>query len=132
VGGNLRLGPVRVFLHWLDSELDATVANRPAQTNRMLHLGAHWLAMPLTPVKLAWYRNDGKALNGVAGRDGRKETWVLSGEYFLSKRSSLHLAVASNRFSGGYRLEPANIAGLGHDPNSAGTRVVTAGIRHDF
>jgi predicted porin len=132
VGGNLRVGPVRLYLHLLDSHLDATVANRPNQKNRLLHLGANWQAADLVTVRAAWYQDDGKALNGVVGRDGGKDTLVLSGEYGLSKRTSLHLAVASNRFDGGYRLEPGNLAGLGRDPNASSTRAVTAGVRHDF
>jgi predicted porin len=132
VGGNLRLGPVRLYVHWLDSDLEASVANRPNQTNRLLHLGANWQASDLVTVKAAWYQDDGKALNGVVGRDGKKETLVLSAEYFLSKRTSLHAALASNRFDGGYRLEPTNLAGLGRDTNASSTRALTAGIRHDF
>lgn len=132
VGGNLPLGPVRLYLHYLDSKLDATVANRPTQTNKVVHLGASWQATPQTVVKLALYDDRGKALNGVAGRDGKKTTWVASGEYFLSKRTSLHAAAFSNRFADGYKLEAVNIAGLARDPASSSTQGVTLGMRHDF
>jgi predicted porin len=131
-GGNLALGPVRLYLHWIDSDLDATVANRPNQTNRFVHLGANWQAGSQVVVKAAWYSDKGTALNSVVGRNGKKDTTVLSAEYLLSKRSSLHAAVARNAFDGGYKLEPTNIAGLGRDPNASSTRVLTFGLRHDF
>lgn len=132
VGGNALLGPVRLYLHYLDSELEPTAINRLNQTNRLLNLGANWSVTPLTIVKAAIYNDKGKALNGINGRNGTKDSYVVSTEYLLSKRTSLHAAVTSNGFKDGYKLEPQNIAGLGRDPNASSTRTYSAGIRHDF
>ncbi len=133
VGGNVPLGPVRLYLHYVDSSLDsATLANRPEQTNKIWSLGASWQAAPNVSLKAAYVDDKGKALNTVAGRDGTKRTVVASAEYYLSRRTSLHAGVFSNRFSDGYQLEPVNIAGLARNPTSSSTNGVTAGIRHDF
>jgi predicted porin len=132
IGGNGLVGPVRLYLHYLEGELEPTVANRLTQTNKMIHLGANWSVTPQITLKLAAYHDKGKAMNGVAGRDGTKKTYVTSAEYFLSKRTSLHVAATSNSFSGGYRLDPLNINGLGRDPSLSSTSTFSTGIRHDF
>ena len=133
LGGNVLLGPVRLYLHYIDSELEsATLANRPAQTNKIWNLAASWQAAPNVLVKASYYDDKGKALNSVVGRDGKKTSLIASAEYFLSKRTSLHVGAFSNHFTGGYKLDPVNIAALARDPASSTTSGVTAGIRHDF
>ena len=132
VGGNVLLGPVRLYLHYMDNKLEPTAINRVNQTNKMVHLGANWMATEQTSIKLAHYQDDGKGLNGIVARDGKKTTDVLSAEYQLSKRSSVHVAATSNRFTGGYKLEAVNLAGLARDANASSTRTYSAGIRHDF
>jgi predicted porin len=132
VGGNVQLGPVRLYVHYLDGELEPTAINRVNQTNQFVHLGVSWNVTPAAVVKVAGNRDEGKGLNGIAGRNGTKTTWVASGEYFLSRRTSLHVAATSNSFSGGYRQEAVNLAGLGRDPAASSTRTLSAGMRHDF
>lgn len=132
VGGNGKLGPVTLYLHVIDAALEPTVAGRRTQDNRVVHLGAHWLATPLVSVKIGLYDDKGRDLNGIAGRNGKKETVVLSAEYSLSRRTSLNVVAFENRFTDGYKLDPANIAGLNRDPNASSTRGLSAGIRHDF
>lgn len=132
VGGNVLVGPVRLYLHVVDSQIDPLVAGRLEQTNQIVHLGANWQPAQLVVVRAGYYRDRGTSINGVAGRDGTKTTWVLAGDYLLSKRTSLNLGLASNRFSGGYAIDPVNIAGLGRDPAASSTRMLSAGIRHDF
>lgn len=132
VGGNGRLGPVTLYVHFIDAALESTVAGRRTQDNRIVHLGAHWLATPQWSVKAGLYDDKGKDLNGIAGRDGKKETRVLSAEHSLSRRTSLNAVVFQNRFTDGYKLDPANIAGLNRDPGASSTRGFSAGIRHDF
>lgn len=132
VGGNLKLGPTRLFVHHMASELDPSAVGRVVQKNRITHLGVDWQALPLTSLKLAFYNDRATAMNGVAGRNGSKNTWVASAEYHLSKRSSVHLGWFSNRFSGGYKLDPVNISALGRDATAASTTGYTAGIRHNF
>ncbi|WP_182285411.1 hypothetical protein [Comamonas testosteroni] len=51
-------------------------------------------------------------MDGVEGRDGTKNSYVLSGDYAISKRTSLNVGVFTNQFQKGCRLEPINIAAL--------------------
>lgn len=138
VGGNALVGPVRLYLHFIDASLDsatqpaAPAPLRVAQKNRIVHLGAVWQAQAATTIKAAYYHDRGRDLNGVTGRDGVKSTWVLSAEYALSRRTSLNAAVFSNRFTDGYRLDPVNLAALGRDPNASTVQGYTVGLRHDF
>ncbi len=132
IGGNAPIGPARLYLHVLSSRLDPTVAGRQTQTNKIVHVGAQWTAAPTLILKTGLYHDRGRSLNGVAARDGTKTTAVLSGEYFLSKRTSLNATSFSNRFSDGYKLDPVNIAALTRDSNASSTQGVSTGIRHDF
>lgn len=132
LGGNALLGPVRLYAHLMRSSLDATVAGRGAQENRIVHLGLSWPVGALTTVKAAYYHDKGETLNGFAGRDGTKKTAILSADYALSKRTTLHAGVFSNRFTDGYKLDPVNIAALGRNPSASSTSGITMGMRHDF
>jgi predicted porin len=133
VGGNVLFGPVRLYLHVLGSQLDNVVAGVVReQKNSIVHVGANWQATDTLVLKAGAYLDKGTDINGVLGRDGDKSTLVVSSEYFLSKRTSLHLAAFSNRYTDGYRLDPVNIKALARDPAASSTQGVTAGIRHDF
>ena len=68
----------------------------------------------------------------MAGRNGTKETLALSAEYWLSKRTSAHLAFFRNSFKDGYKLDPVNIAGMGRDPAASSLQLYSVGMRHDF
>lgn len=131
-GGNLPIGSLTAYLHWLDSKLDPSAVGRVEQKNRILHLGLNWMLTPEVSLKFAAYHDKGTAMNGVAGRDGTKDTLIASAEYAFSKRTSVHAGVISNRLADGYTLDPTNIAALGRDPNASSTRWLTAGIRHNF
>ena len=132
LGGNVPIGPVRLYVHYLSSELEPTLAGRLTQENQILTLGAAWKATPETTVKASYTHDKGTAINGVNGRNGNKDTLVVSAEYALSKRTSMHAGVFTNRFTDGYKLDPVNIAALGRDPAASSTRGITVGMRHDF
>lgn len=131
VGGQHQVGPVRLFLHYAQSELDSTTANRPVQKNRLI-APALSAGLGVVTYKLAYYHDKGTNLNGVAGRNGIKETLVTSAEYYLSKRTSLYAAAFSNRFKDGYKLDPVNIAALTRDAAANSTSGFSLGMRHDF
>lgn len=131
LGGNFQLGPVRPFLHWMDSQVDATTATGSRQSNDILSLGVR-APIGLTTLKAAWTHDKGRNLNGVAGRDGTKKTIVLSAEYALSRRTSLYAVAFQSSYSGGYRLEPTNLAALQRDPNASRAPGQSIGVRHDF
>lgn len=132
LGGNTAIGPVRLYAHYSNGRLDSSAIGGVAQKNRIVHLGAAWTLEAPMVLKAGWYHDVGKAMNGVNGRDGNKDTLVLSAEYFLSKRTAVHVVAVSNRYTGGYKLDPINIAGLGRDPNASGTNSFSLGFRHHF
>lgn len=132
VGGNLKLGSVRPYLAYYDISLDSTVAGRPAQKNKLTHVGVHWSAASQVSLKLAYYDDKGTSLNGIAGRNGKKQTVIASAEYLLSKRTNLYVAAFQNRFTNGYKLETLNITALNRDPNASLVTGYSAGITHRF
>lgn len=132
VGGNVKLGDFRPYVAYYKSDLDPTVAGRLTQKNRILDLGLEWAGYSQLRFKANYIDDKGTALNGVAGRDGKKRTLVASAEYFLSKRTSLNAAVFNNRFSDGYKLEANNLAALSRDPNASSVTGYSAGIVHTF
>lgn len=132
IGGNVTLGPVRPYLAYYDSSLDSTVAGRLTQKNKIIAAGINWTVLPLVNLKAAYYDDKGTSLNGIAGRDGKKRTFVVSGQYFLSKRTELYAAAFQNRFSDGYKLEAVNLAALNRNPAASSVNGYSAGIRHSF
>lgn len=131
LGGNVQLGPVRPYVHWMDSRVDASTATGSRQRNQILSLGLRG-SVGTTVLKAAWTHDKARSLNGVAGRDGTKNTVVVSAEYFLSRRTSLYATAFESRYTGGYRLEATNLAALQRDPASARAPGQSIGIRHDF
>lgn len=130
-GGQAPVGPVKLYANFLRSKLDATVAGRGTQDNKVTTLGVAW-APAATTFKLIYTHDQGSTLNGVAGRDGTKKTLVASAEYYLSKRTSIYGAVYENRFADGYLRETVNLAALGRDPTSDAVRGISIGMRHRF
>lgn len=130
-GGNVSLGPARLYLNLFRSSLDATAAGRPAQTNRIAVAGVRYNIAPVV-LKAAYTHDRGTDISNVAGRDGRKNTWVASAEYLFSKRTTAYVAVFSNGFKNGYQLDPLNIAALSRDPAAARTTGYSIGVRHQF
>ncbi len=132
VGGNFTMGPVRPYASWFDSKLDSTTAGRLTQTNKILHLGVAWKATGVTTLTGGYYHDKGRSLNGLAGRDGVKDTMVLGADYSLSKRTTLTAAAFKNSFKDGYVLEAVNIAGLGRNATATSTTGFSLGMRHLF
>ena len=131
VGGNAPVGPVKLWVTFLGSKLDATVAGRATQENKVMTLGVAYRPAA-TDFKLVYYHDQGTSLNGIIGRDGNKDTLVASAEYYLSKRTSLYGVIFQNRFTDGYKLEAVNLAALGRDPTSDAVQGLSLGIRHTF
>jgi predicted porin len=131
LGGNVDVGFGRLYVHYMNNEADATTATGVSTVNRISVLG---LSVPVgaTTLKAAWTHDKAKGLNGVAGRDGAKDTLVMSAEYAFSRRTSVHAAYFLNRFKDGYKLDPVNLAALGRDPAASSVAMVSVGMRHDF
>jgi len=127
-GGNVKFGAFRPYLAYYETTLDSTTAGRVTQKNKI----TAWNVFAQSQLKAAYYRDQGTSLNGIAGRDGRKETVVVSAHYFMSKRTSLYATAFENRFTDGYKLETLNIAALGRDPAAGSLAGYSAGITHSF
>jgi predicted porin len=83
-------------------------------------------------IRTSYTKDDGTDLNNVAGRNGQKNTSVVSAEYALSKRTSINGIVARNSLSAGYLLEPLYAAALGKNPAAASVQFYGVGINHSF
>lgn len=107
VGGSMTMGSLRPYLSFYRATTDnAANAAAPEQVNNIWNLGLRWTPKPGVDLRAAYYTDKGRALNNVAGRDGRKDSLVLVGQMALSKRTLLNAVWANNRLSDGYRLEP--------------------------
>lgn len=130
-GGNATVGPAALYLNLVHATLDSTTAGRPQQKNSIVSVGARYTVD--TVVLRSGYTYDrGTNLNGSAGRNGKKQTFVVSSEYVFSRRTSAYVAAYTNRFGDGYRLESLNIAGMNRDPAASSLSGYSVGMRHQF
>lgn len=133
VGGSMSFGAVTPYVAYYNSTLDsATTAGLKTQVNKITSGGATWKANPAVLVRAAYYTDKGTDLNNVAGRNGKKDTMVVSAEYFLSKRTSLNAILANNNLTGGYMQETMYTAALGRNPTVSGVQFYSFGINHQF
>ena len=132
-GGSMKLGAFTPYLAYYNATLDsATTAGLNTQVNKITSAGVAWKANPAVLVRAAYYTDKGTDLNNVTGRNGKKDTVVLSAEYFLSKRTSLNAIVANNNLTGGYMQEATYTAALGRNPTASGVQFYSLGINHQF
>ncbi len=118
-GAQLPLGPVRLYLTYMHNSLDGTAVGKGTQFDEIGILGVAYQVRPALMLKAEYTDDRGKTLNGVLGRNGTKDTAVVSVELRLSPRTSVYAAASDNRYQSGYKLETLNIAGLARDPNAS-------------
>lgn len=130
-GGQYRIGSAVLYMNIAKATTEASAVGRPRQSNTLVVPG---VAFPLAPwvLKASYTHDKGTNLNNVAGRDGTKKTLIAAAEYFFSRRTAASFSVFSNSFTGGYKLEPTNIAGLGRQAGTSSTSGCSIGIRHNF
>jgi len=132
IGGNVKLGAFRPYLSYFDGAMDSIIVGRRTQKNKIIDVGLAWDITPVFRVTIAGYLDTGKDLNGIAGRDGKKHTYVVGGYYALSKRTELNIALFDNAYTDGYKQETLNIAALNRNPSASSTGGMSLGIRHLF
>lgn len=133
IGGSMTFGAFKPYLSYYSSTLDnATTAGLKAQTNKITALGLAWTASPSVVVRGAYYMDKGTDLNNVAGRNGNKDTLVLSADYSFSKRTTLNAVVANNSLSSGYLQEVFYTSALGRNPSATSVQFWGVGINHAF
>jgi predicted porin len=131
-GGQLRLGSnARLYLNVARATLDGSEPGQSEQRNTLVIPGFRYDMSPFS-FRASYTLDSGKNINHVAGRNGKKRTAIAAVDYRLSKRTTVSLSAFSNTFSGGYRLDPVNVAALGRDPSKSSTSGYAVGIRHDF
>ena len=132
-GGSMTFGALTPYLAVYNSSLDsATTAGLKTQSNKAKAIGLAWKASSEVLIRTSYTKDDGTDLNNVAGRNGQKNTTVVSAEYALSKRTSINGIVARNALSAGYLLEPLYAAALGKNPAAASVQFYGVGINHSF
>lgn len=87
------------------------------------YLGATYQATPALALTGAFYYDNAKNVNGLAGNGGKRYAGVFLAEYSLSKRTQLYGTVDYNKVNGG------SITELPGKSNQTGAAV---GIRHIF
>lgn len=130
-GGQFRFGGARLYLNVARSTRDALEPGGPQQVNTLVVPGIRYDMLPYI-FRASYTHDSGKDINSVDGRDGKKKTFIGSVEYRFSERTALNFAVFNNSFTGGYQLDPVNIAALDRDPASSSTSGYSIGIRHNF
>lgn len=138
LGGNVLVGPARLHAHYMDATHDKSAGGATEQSNKVWGLG---VAMPLTPalsMKAAYYRDNASSVGGTAGREGKRSTVALMGDYAFSKRTSLNFGVFRHSLSGALAADPTSLAVLGLiDPatrsvSGSATTGVAVGLNHRF
>jgi len=142
LGGNFALGPARIYASFLDNKADTAIAAQagaPRQEDKLWNVAVRWTVQPGLDLTASYYADQGTAINNVAGRNGNKDTWITSADYYFSKRTTVNLGVFGNQLKDGYRLDPVNgvlLAGRATTPAAPTTGAalvgVTAGIIHRF
>ena len=120
------------FAHYSSSLDSANTAGLKSQVNSINTTGLAWKATEQILIRGAYTTDKGTDLNNVTGRNGQKNTTVISAEYALSKRTSLNVIRGSNTLSGGYLLEPLYTAALGRNPVATSIQFWGVGVNHQF
>ena len=138
LGGNVLVGPARLYAHYMDATHDKSAGGATEQNNKVWGLG---VAMPITPalsMKAAYYRDNASSVGGTEGREGNRSTVALMGDYAFSKRTSLNFGVFRNSLSGALAADPTSLAVLGLiDPatrsvSGKASTGVSVGLNHRF
>lgn len=138
LGGNVLVGPARLYAHYMDATHDKSAGGATEQNNKVWGLG---VAMPITPalsMKAAYYRDNASSVGGTEGREGNRSTVALMGDYAFSKRTSLNFGVFRNSLSGALAADPTSLAVLGLiDPatrsvSGKASTGVAVGLNHRF
>jgi predicted porin len=138
LGGNVAVGKGRAYVHYMDATLDKSAHGATQQTDKVIGLGLTYPLGAATTLRTAYYQDSGSAIGGVSGREGKRRTFTLMGEYAFSKRTSLNAGVFNNRLSGAFSSDPTSLSVLGLI-NPATFAVtgnsmtgVTVGLNHRF
>lgn len=134
VGGGYIAGPFRVAAGYIDETQDVGAGEAKIKN---IWLGGSYNITPAFKLAGGFYKTKNTT---VAGADGKRDLFIVSGTYALSKRTELYLEVDrakfSRAFSNQYTASPiglpgGNAAGVGANGQLSQTGV-SVGINHTF
>ncbi|MET1536243.1 porin [Burkholderia sola] len=131
-GASWQVGPARLYLSYSDLAVSAAKAGAPERRDRIPAVGIVYQITPFLQFSGATYWDFGHNLKNAAGADGRKLTSYAMLQYFLSKRTSLYAEFDRNGFSGAYKKDPTNVAGLSLRPDGRAVTGVSVGMITQF
>jgi predicted porin len=124
VGGAVKFGITRVAAGYANQKQDNAVG--PDTENKWMWVGANFAVTPALEITPAYYRNkveNANATNTGAGLlSGKKDLYMLSASYALSKRTNLYALVDQARLEG-----PLRIGGV-----QTRQRDIAIGVNHLF
>jgi predicted porin len=132
VGGGYTFGDATVKLNYLDNKNKSPATDKEVQHFEIFGLGLDYRTAANNTATLAYYHSKDKDL-----ADSDSDTWIVSDEYSLSKRTTLYGLIAGvnakKNYDGGAAFGAANtstayLAGV----NGNTTTAVEFGIKHSF
>lgn len=138
LGGNVAVGPARLFAHYMNARHDKSAAGATKQSDQVLGLGVSYPVTPVLSMRAAYYQDRGSEVGGVAGREGKRSTTAVMGDYALSKRTSFTFGVFHNSLSGAFAADPTSLSVLGlinpttRAPSGSSMRGLAMGLTHRF
>ncbi|NIF51012.1 MULTISPECIES: porin [Burkholderiaceae] len=131
-GGSLQLGPARLYMSYADFSVSAATEGQPTRRDHIPSIGVMVVATPELQFTAAAYYDSARHLANAQDGSGHKVTTFAIAEYYLSKRTELYAEADYNGFSGAYRTDALNIAGLGMRSGASSTTGVTLGLMTRF
>ncbi|MFT5643063.1 MAG: putative porin [Janthinobacterium sp.] len=94
VGGAYKIGAVKMSAGYADQTL--TVVGAPDTSDKYAWVGAAYQFSPVLDLRTAYYQ----VKNSTANADGKKDVFIVSSVYSLSKRTVLYAEIDHDNFDG--------------------------------
>ncbi|MBY0240534.1 MAG: porin [Burkholderiaceae bacterium] len=115
IGGGYQFGDIKLKLGYAQERQDSALAG--TYRNTVSWGGVTWTPAPLVEIIGAWYHTQYRA-----STSGKRDFYIVSATYALSKRTRLYTDIDQNRYTGA--LLPAT--------RQSGQTGISAGINHAF
>jgi predicted porin len=124
LGGAYTIGPVKLSAGYADQKLAVVAASDT--TDEWAWVGAAYDVSPVLEVSAAYYQVKNKTLNV----NGKKELFMLSSVYSMSKRTKLYAEIDHSDVNGAMRF--SNVSSSTIPNNNKNQLGVSAGMIHYF
>ena len=127
VGGAYKIGAVKLSAGYADQKLAVVTPTTASDTsNKWAWAGAAYQVSPVLELSGAYYQ----VKNKTANVDGKKDLFMLSSIYSLSKRTKLYAEIDHSEVSGATRFSNVNSSTIAN--NNKNQFGVSAGMIHYF